>query len=81
MRKFIATALLVVVFATGCTTTFDREGSIDELIGQGLNREQATCAVDEMVDEFGEEKLMSDDEPSAADEEILFEIMADCLVG
>ncbi len=81
MRKFIAAISLVVVFATGCTTTFDREGSIEDLMEEGLDRQQAECAIDEMVDRFGEDKLMSDDDPTAAEQEVLFEIMSDCLFG
>lgn len=79
MRKLIACLLLVVIFAAGCSSGFDREGTIDDIVSDGVPREQATCMVDAMVDEFSEEQLMSDDDPSPEDTEILFEIMTNCL--
>ena len=67
---------LALVAGLAACTTFDREGSIQEFVDLGLTEAQATCAVDGMVEEFGEDKLQSDDDPTPEDEAKILEIIS-----
>jgi len=69
---------LALVAGLAACTTFDREGSIQEFVDLGLTEAQATCAVDGMVEEFGEDKLQSDDDPTPEDEAKILEIISNC---
>ena len=82
MKKLLASILLIfALFATSCSSSFDRQEAIDDLVEEGMTTADATCIVDEMVAEFGESKLNSNDEPTAEEEAQLFDIMSDCLFG
>ena len=81
MRRAIATlvgACALVVGLAACTS-FDREGSIEEFVDLGMTEAQATCVVDAMVEEFGEDKLKSSDDPTPEEEAKVLEITASCL--
>lgn len=80
-----AIAMLVgacaLVLGLAACTSFDREGSIQEFVDAGLTEPQATCVVDAMIEEFGEDKLKSDDEPTAEEEAKVIEITTTCLTS
>lgn len=80
-----ATALAAVVALTmglaACGSSFDREGAVEELMDGGLSEEQANCAVDAMIEEFGEDKLASDDDPTDEEQAIVIDIVSDCVLG
>ena len=78
MRTFIATLALVVMFAASCSSGFDREATIEEMMTDGLTEGQATCLVDSLVDEFGEETVMSDEALGAVDQELVLGITVNC---
>lgn len=61
--------------------SFDREGAVEDFVDGGLTDVQANCAVDAMVEAFGEDKLAGDDDPSDEDLEIVGEIVGTCLAG
>ena len=73
--------LILAVFATSCSAGFDREEAINDLVDEGVERSQAECVIDGSIEEFGESKLGSNDEPTAEEEEKIFDIMTDCLFG
>ncbi len=72
-----AVVLVGILTMAGCTR-FDREGSIDEFVDGGMSRSMATCVVDGIVDELGEDRAMSDDEPTAEEIEVIQTISLDC---
>ena len=60
MRKlaFIAVAAFTIgLAATGCSNTYSRDETIDNLVEEGLTEEQANCVVDTLEDEVGTEEL------------------------
>ena len=61
MRKlaFIAVAAFTIgLAATGCSSTYSRDETIDNLVEDaGLTEEQATCVVDTLEDEVGTDEL------------------------
>ncbi|MCP3939488.1 MAG: hypothetical protein GY708_29425 [Actinomycetia bacterium] len=75
MAGTVAISLLALA---GCSS-FDREGSIEQSMDDfGMTRAQAECFVDDMVDEFGEDRVTSDDTPTDEEAEKIFEILATC---
>lgn len=57
----------------------DREGSIEQLMETGLDRQQATCVLDGSIDAFGESRVTSDDPLTAEEEETMTGIVVDCM--
>lgn len=61
MRKIALTMAALATLglaATGCSSTYSRDETIDNLVNDaGLTEEQATCVVDKLEDEVGTEKL------------------------
>lgn len=80
-RALTALLGLVALGAAACGSSFDRGDTINELVDSGLDQATAECVVDEMIDEFGEDKLGSDDDPTAEEQAIVQDIMVDCLSG
>ena len=81
MKRLLGGVCLVALLVAGCGTKLDREGSIEELMESGLTRPQAECIIDSSVEEFGEEKVISDDDPTPEEEAILTEIAFECIGG
>ncbi len=90
MRKFAlaAAALLgAAVITSGCSSTYSREETIDNLMEDGgLTEEQATCVVDELEDAVGTDKLDEavDKDPEELDPEVqdaLTTAFSDCVFG
>lgn len=61
MRKLALVAVAAVTIglaATGCSSKYSRDETIDNLVSDaGLTEEQATCVVDKLEDEVGTEEL------------------------
>lgn len=75
----LAALVLSVATLTGCSR-FDREGSVDDMMEQfDLTRPQAECFVDDMVDEFGEDRVVSDQEATPEEAAKVLEILQGCL--
>lgn len=81
MKKTLVAALCALsLVAAGCGDDFDRDGAIDEMVEEtGLDRSTATCIVDDIVDEFGEDRVTSDDQPTDEEQVKITEIMTACL--
>jgi hypothetical protein len=84
MRR-IAIVGLAVLSAAGlvaCSDKVDREGTVDEMVEQGIPREQAECMVDRLVDELGDERALelndTDQELTAEEEELMGEVVLEC---
>ena len=59
----------------------DNEAVIDELVESGLSRPVAECVIDTSVDEFGEDRVISDATPTAEEEARIGEILVDCMAS
>ena len=83
MRRIKLSAAMVAVglLAAACTASYDREAAIEEIVADGFDRALAVCIVDGMEQEFGIDKLESNDDLTEEDEAIMFELTADCVLG
>lgn len=87
MRKLSALALAAsLVFGLAAcsddSSSFNKDDAVQQLMDEGgLTEEQATCIVDAVEDEFGVDKLESQDELTDEDATKLGEITLDCLGG
>lgn len=81
MKKTLCAALCALsLLAAGCGSDFDRDAEIDNMVEEtGVDEATATCIVDGIVDEFGEDRVTSDDEPNAEEQAKIAEIMTGCL--
>ncbi|MEO1062515.1 MAG: hypothetical protein AAFZ07_13945 [Actinomycetota bacterium] len=80
-RGLILGGVIVLVAACGGGSSFDRDEAIDDMVATGLDRPDAECVVDAMVEEFGEDTLGSDDEPSPEQVERMVDLTTDCVLG
>lgn len=76
---FAALALGAILAA--CGGGYDRGDAIDEMTDQGLSEVQAECVIDRLEDEIGEDRLGSDDEPTAEEQEIIIAAAQECAAG
>jgi hypothetical protein len=60
---------------------YSRSEAIDELKEGGMTQQQAECIVDKAEDTFGINKLKSDDEPTAEEQQQIIEITTECMTG
>ena len=88
MRKIALTVAALATLgltAAGCSSTYSRDETIDNLVEDGgLTREEATCVVDKLEDEVGTDKLdevVNDDpdNPPADVAEAFTNAYIDCL--
>ncbi len=73
--------LLASALALGACGGIDREGSIDQLVETGLTRDQATCVLDASIDEFGEDRVTSDDDLTPEEEAAMTDIVVECMAS
>jgi hypothetical protein len=77
----VVVALGLVLGACG-SDDVSREDRIDELVSQSggeIDEEQATCIVDGLIAEFGEDVVEEDSAIESVDQTKLGEITVDCL--
>ncbi len=75
----IAVAGIALLAISACGSSYDRDEAVDDLVNDaGLERPVAECVVDKMEDEFGTDKLGSNDEPTDEEVAFIFEAMTDC---
>lgn len=72
---------LLALSLTACGGGYDRQEAIDDLIDGGLDEATAECVVDGMEEEFGEDKLGSNDDPTDEELAIIEDISLDCVFG
>lgn len=80
IRTLIAAAAGLTLLA-GCSTTIDRDGSVDDLVDDGVARSVAECMVDGWVELLGDERMiaLSDGAEASPDEELaLRQLNTDC---
>ncbi len=83
IRMAMAAALLSLT-ATACGGGYDRADTIDELVDEGggaIDRDQATCIVDKLEADIGEDRLGSNDDPTAEEEQIIIDATFECVLG
>ena len=78
IKSGIAGLGLLATLAAGCGTTFDREGSIEEIMEGGFSRSAAECIVDRTVEELGEDRVTSEDDPTPEEAQLFGEIALEC---
>jgi polyhydroxyalkanoate synthesis regulator phasin len=91
MTKRVLTGFLALGLAFGaaaCSKSIDKEGTVDNLVEQGvMTREQAQCTVDRIDEEFGDDDDVIDalseggnvEDLSEEDSTKLTEIVTTCL--
>lgn len=84
MKKItrIAGVTLAATFLLTACSSYDREEFISDLqTEQGLDEPMATCIADGAEEGIGVERLGSRGSMTTEEEEILVEVMTDCLLG
>jgi hypothetical protein len=85
MRKLamMALALMAAGGLAACSEEVDKEGTVDDLVESGMDREQAECLVDGLVEEFGDERALelndADEELTAEEQEAMTDLTLECL--
>ncbi len=81
-RGLVLAGVVAVVAACGGGSDFDRAAAVDDMVeASGMERAQAECLVDAMVDEFGEDTLASDRTPTDEESARMVELTTDCVLG
>lgn len=80
-RGLVLAGLMAAVAACGGGSSFDRAEAVDDMVATGLDRDDAECVVDAMVDEFGEDTVASDDEPTPEQVDRMIELTNACVLG
>ncbi|MEM9033378.1 MAG: hypothetical protein AAGD18_02200 [Actinomycetota bacterium] len=80
-RAAVGLTLALTIAACGGGSSFDRDDAVSDFVDSGLTQDQAECVVDAMVDEFGEELLASDAEPTEAQQDAMIDLTTDCVLG
>lgn len=85
MNKRYRLLPIVLAFAgvaAGCSASYDRAEFIDELVTEsGLEEPVATCVVDGVESQIGEDRLNDRGDLTAEETEILTSIVFDCALG
>ncbi len=79
--RMLPVVLVAAGLASACSGGYDRAGAIDDFVEGGLTTEQATCVVDGLEDQIGEDRL--DDRGSLTPEEetIVTDLAFACVLG
>lgn len=81
--RAVAAASLAVMLSA-CSPGYDRAETIDDLVEEGggaISEDQATCIVDRLEAEIGEDRLGSRGDPTPEEEEIIIDATFDCVLG
>ncbi|MEM9132885.1 MAG: hypothetical protein AAF962_05995 [Actinomycetota bacterium] len=79
LMAMVAGAALVV---SACSGGYDRQETIDDLVTDaGVDEATATCIVDGMEAQIGEDRLGERGDPTAEEEEIIVDITTECILG
>ena len=84
MRKTGAIAVMasLAIMLGACSDNgYSRSKAIKDLTDNGMSKAQAECIVDKAEDTFGIDKLKSDDDPTAEEQQKIIEIMQQCSTG
>lgn len=81
-RKFFAAILAGALLLGACGgESYNREDAINDLIEGGLEEDVAVCVVDGIEANFSIERLESTGDLTQEEEDVLFEITTDCVLG
>lgn len=80
--RLLPMMLAVVGLAAACSSSYDRDEFIAELETEaGLTTEQATCVVDGLEDQLGEDRLDDRGDLTEEEEAILTDLAVGCLLN
>lgn len=80
--RVLPIVLAAAGLASACSSSYDRGEFIAELETEaGLNTEQATCVVDGLEDQLGEDRLDDRGDLTSEEETILTDLAVACLLG
>lgn len=80
--KLVAMVAGAALVVTACGGGYDRQETIDELITEaGVDEATATCIVDGMEAEIGEDRLGERGDPTDEETAIITEITTDCILA
>ena len=79
-RRAIALGLgaALALAACGDDGGVDRQEGIDAMVDAGFTEDEASCIVDRVIDEIGEDKIEADADLSDDDTAKMVEIVSDC---
>lgn len=81
-HRLFPVALAVVGLAAACSSGYDRDEFIAELETEaGLDNAQATCVVDGLEEQLGEDRLDDRGDLTEEEEGILTDLAVACLLG
>ncbi len=79
--RMLPVVLMAGGLASACSGGYDRADAIDEFVEGGLTTEQATCVVDGLEDQIGEDRLGDRGDLTAEEETIVTELAFSCVLG
>lgn len=80
-HRLLPIALAAAGLAAACSAGYDRAESIDEFVEAGLTTEQATCVVDGLERDIGEDRLGERGDLTEEEEVIVTDITFECVLG
>ncbi len=81
-KRAVALIAGLTLVASACGSSYDRDEVIDDFVTeQGIDRAVAICIVDGMEERLGVDRLDDRGDPTPEEEQIIFEITTDCLLG
>ena len=83
VRRISAVVLGAMLLLGACGgDSFDRDELIQELVDESggiVDETQASCIVDGMIEEFGEDKLNSNDDPTDEEQAKVLDLTLECV--
>lgn len=81
-RRFKGPVVLAVLLGlSACSASYSREDTIQDLVDEGLDETTATCVVDGMEEQIGEDRLDDRGDPTEEEIAVITDITTDCLLG
>ncbi len=81
-RRFKAPVVLAVLLGlSACSASYSREDTIQDLVDEGLDEATATCVVDGMEEQIGEDRLSDRGDPTEEELAVITGITTECLLG
>ncbi|MDA3039056.1 MAG: hypothetical protein O3C27_05910 [Actinomycetota bacterium] len=81
-RKFKGSLVFSVLLGlSACSASYSREDTIQEFVDEGLDEATATCIVDGMYEQIGEDRLDDRGDPTEEELAIITSISMECLFG
>ncbi len=79
--RMLPIILATAGLAAACSPGYDRAESIDDFVEAGLTTEQATCVIDGLEQQIGEDRLGERGDLTADEETIVTDVTFECVLG